>query len=256
MVYIRLMRWIVQSWTLVEESVDGIILIPYTMEAPVPVIRYANEKNVPVLILDNEVIRSSTARTIGFVGADHEKMGEQAAELLVKSLEKRFPEETSWNVIYLTGVAESSGALDRDEGIRAVLDQNPRVQVIGTYNGEFTDEKAQSIMEDCLNVYPEIHGVICQNDLMAEGCVYALEAKGMAGSISVIGIDGQRSVAEKIAEGEIDGTVWQNPEMAVDAVKRLTDYLEGDLRSGNIYTEIVPLTPDNVQEYLDEGLAW
>lgn len=82
--------------------------------------------------------------------------------------------------------------------------------------------------------------MICQNDLMAEGCVYALEAKGMAGSISVIGIDGQRSVAEKIAEGEIDGTVWQNPEMAVDAVKRLTDYLEGDLRSGNIYTEIVP----------------
>lgn len=241
---------------MLEESVDGIILIPYTMEAPVPVIRYANEKNVPVLILDNEVIRSSTARTIGFVGADHEKMGEQAAELLVKSLEKRFPEEASWNVIYLTGVAESSGALDRDEGIRAVLDQNPRVQVIGTYNGEFTDEKAQSIMEDCLNVYPEIHGVICQNDLMAEGCVYALEAKGMAGSISVIGIDGQRSVAEKIAEGEIDGTVWQNPEMAVDAVKRLTDYLEGDLRSGNIYTEIVPLTPDNVQEYLDEGLAW
>lgn len=70
----------------------------------------------------------------------------------------------------------------------------------------------------------------------------------MAGSISVIGIDGQRSVAEKIAEGEIDGTVWQNPEMAVDAVKRLTDYLEGDLRSGNIYTEIVPLTPDNVQD--------
>ena len=154
---------------MLEESVDGIILIPYTMEAPVPVIRYANEKNVPVLILDNEVIRSSTARTIGFVGADHEKMGEQAAELLVKSLEKRFPEETSWNVIYLTGVAESSGALDRDEGIRAVLDQNPRVQVIGTYNGEFTDEKAQSIMEDCLNVYPEIHGVICQNDLMVGG---------------------------------------------------------------------------------------
>ena len=107
-----------------------------------------------------------------------------------------------------------------------------------------------------VKVPEEIHGVICQNDLMAEGCVYALEAKGMAGSISVIGIDGQRSVAEKIAEGEIDGTVWQNPEMAVDAVKRLTDYLEGDLRSGNIYTEIVPLTPDNVQEYLDEGLAW
>ena len=42
-------------------------------------------------------------------------------------------------MIYLTGVAESSGALDRDEGIRAVLDQNPRVQVIGTYNGEFTN---------------------------------------------------------------------------------------------------------------------
>ena len=76
---------------MLEESVDGIILIPYTMEAPVPVIRYANEKNVPVLILDNEVIRSSTARTIGFVGADHEKMGEQAAEASGEIAGEAFP---------------------------------------------------------------------------------------------------------------------------------------------------------------------
>ena len=40
---------------MLENSVQGIILIPFTMEGPIPVIHYANEKNVPVLTLDNDV---------------------------------------------------------------------------------------------------------------------------------------------------------------------------------------------------------
>ena len=40
---------------LIDDPVDGIILIPYTMEGPLPAIQYANDRGIPVLTLDNRV---------------------------------------------------------------------------------------------------------------------------------------------------------------------------------------------------------
>lgn len=59
-----------------------------------------------------------------------------------------------------------------------MLSQEPRIRLLGTYNGEFSRLNAESILDDCLNVYPDLHGVICQNDLMAEGCYQALVRRG------------------------------------------------------------------------------
>ena len=60
---------------LIDDPVDGIILIPYTMEGPLPAIQYANDRGIPVLTLDNRVESSSLSRTIGYVGAEHVTMG-------------------------------------------------------------------------------------------------------------------------------------------------------------------------------------
>ena len=93
---------------LIDDPVDGIILIPYTMEGPLPAIQYANDRGIPVLTLDNRVESSSLSRTIGYVGAEHVTMGEQAARLLISALEEHFPDAAQWNVIYLTGIPNSS----------------------------------------------------------------------------------------------------------------------------------------------------
>lgn len=241
---------------MIEESVQGIILIPYTMEGPIPVIHYANEKNIPVLTLDNDVLHLASARTVGYVGSDHQEMGRLAAGLLLQALQTKFPNAECWNVLYLTGVAESSGAVERDLGIRSVLGSAADVQLIGTYNGQFTSENAQSILEDCLLVYPGIHGVVCQNDLMAEGCLTALQKAGLSGSIVVVGVDGQRSAVQAIANGTMNGTVWQDPSMAVIAADSLLDYLDSRTPVGTVYTDIEALNEQNAQEYLRDGLSW
>ena len=241
---------------LVDTPVDGIILIPYTMEGTLPVIQYANDKQIPVMTLDNRVEDSTPARVISYVGADHVQMGCLAAQLLVSALERRFPEEQQWNVIYLTGIPNSAGAVDRDTGIKETLDQEPRITLLGEFNGEFTRQKSCSIMEDCLNIYPCIHGVICQNDLMAEGCYQALENYGLAGRVSIIGIDGQRSVVEKIAEQKIDGTILQYPDMILHAVEYMRSYLNGQPLQYAYYQQIDPITFENAQACLDAGLSW
>ena len=241
---------------LIDDPVDGIILIPYTMEGPLPAIQYANDRGIPVLTLDNRVESSSLSRTIGYVGAEHVTMGEQAARLLISALEEHFPDAAQWNVIYLTGIPNSSGAVDRDKGITQVLSQEPRIRLLGTYNGEFSRLNAESILDDCLNVYPDLHGVICQNDLMAEGCYQALVRRGLAGEVALVGIDGQRSVVEEIAAGGIDGTVIQYPDMALEAVEEICRYLDGEPLSFSNYQQTDIITRENAQWYLDKDLPW
>ena len=242
---------------MINAGVDGIILIPYTMEGEMSMIQYGIEKDIPILTLDNTVTTSSQARTIGYVGADHELMGRQAGELLIASLEKRFGDKESWKVLYLTGVPNSSGAVDRDKGIRSVLEADSRIEIVAEYNGEFTLEKARSIMEDCLLVYPDLDGVICQNDLMAEGVCQALDAADRTGEIAIVGIDGMRTVVERIAAGQMDGTVIQYPSMILDAVQRMEDYLGGARTlTYNTFEETTPIDDGNAADYLADDLPW
>ena len=121
---------------------------------------------------------------------------------------------------------------------------------------EFAEENAASIMEDCLGVYDEIHAVICQNDLMAEGCYREIEKAGKVGEILIVGFDGQRSVVEKIREGGIYGTVLEPPDMAVTAVEKLCDYLDGEELSPVYYQESIPIYPEDAERFLEENLAW
>ena len=241
---------------LIEQGVDSIVVDSYTTEGILSVIKYANERGVPIMAVDDRMETNSSAQVVSFVGSDHTKMGNQAAEMLLRGLKETYPEEETWNVLELTGIPGSAGAMDRGEGIHEVLDQEERVHLLGSYNGEFAEENAASIMEDCLGVYDEIHAVICQNDLMAEGCYREIEKAGKVGEILIVGFDGQRSVVEKIREGGIYGTVLEPPDMAVTAVEKLCDYLDGEELSPVYYQESIPIYPEDAERFLKENLAW
>ena len=97
-------------------GVDGIVLIPGTMEGCLSSVEYANTKGVPVITVDNRIRSSTSARAVSFVGADHYSMGKDAATLFLRLLEEQYPEKEIWNVIQLTGIPDTSGAIDRGAG--------------------------------------------------------------------------------------------------------------------------------------------
>jgi len=241
---------------MIAAGVDGIVIVPYTMEGPLSIVEYANEKGIPVITVDNCLESSTSAKFVSFVGADHYFMGMQASELLLSALEDKFPEKEKWNVIQLTGVPNSSGAVDRGEAIEEVIGRTPRIQLLGSYNAEFKSVNAKSIVLDCLQVHDDIQGIICQNDLMAEGCYEALKEAGKDGDIVVIGIDGQKSVVEKMVTGGIHGTVLQSPSMINVGVERLCDYLDGEEIEAVYYQKTDKIYPEDAQEFLDKNLPW
>jgi len=242
--------------TMITSGMDGIVLIPWTTDGPLSMIRYANDIGVPVITVDNSIDEQSDCQVISYVGADHRLMGEQAAELFIEALENRYPDEKQWNVIQLTGVPGSSGAIDRGAGIEEVLGTEERIILLGNYNAEFTSENAKSVTEDLLVLYDNIHGIICQNDLMAEGCYEAVSDAGKLGEIVIVGIDGQKSVVEKMVSGGIQGTVIQYPTMIETGIELLCDYLDGKKIKDVYYQPTDKIYPFNAKFYLDNDLAW
>lgn len=122
---------------MVELGVDGIVVDSYTTEGTLSIVKYANEHGVPILAVDDRMETNSSAQTVSFVGSDHVKIGNQAAELLLRGLQETFPEEETWNIIELTGIPGSAGAIDRGRGIHEILDSEEKIRWLGSYNGEF-----------------------------------------------------------------------------------------------------------------------
>lgn len=241
---------------MVDSGVDGIVLVPNTMEGCLSSVEYANTKGIPVITVDNRIRSSSSARVVSFVGADHYSMGKEAALLFLQILEERFPDKEEWNVIQLTGIPDSSGTIDRGQAIADVLAGSSRIHVLGEYDGEFTVKNAKSVMEDCLRIYDNIDGVICQNDNMAEGCYQALREAGADGKVAVVGIDGQKSTLKIMAEGGTHGTVLQHPSMILDGIEALCDYLDGKTLDEFYYEPTDTITVENADYYLEHDLSW
>lgn len=242
---------------MISKGVDGIVLIPITVEGAVPAIKYANEKGVPVITVDRAVTPETGVETVSFVGSDHYPMGVQAAEMLIAALEEKFPDAEKWNVVELEGTPGSSAAIERGAGIKDTLATESRINLISSLNGEFSTTTATSVAEDVLTANPELHGFICHNDMMAEGCYQALVNANRLGEVVIIGIDGQLSTVQKIVEGNIMGTVIQYPDrMAIKGIELLADYLDGKTVESTVYvpTEVIP--PSEAQRFIDEGLAW
>lgn len=212
---------------LVDDGVDGIVVIPGTIEGSLSAINYANNKDIPVITVDNRIEESSSADVISYVGADHYQMGKQAAEFLINSLEKQCADKDVWKIIELTGPKESSGAIDRGNGIADVLEADERIKVVGRYNAEFEESNAYSVMEDVLLLNPDIDGVICQNDMMALGCSSAIQEAKLENAIVLVGIDGQSDLLKEMSAGYINGTVAQSPEIIIKGIECLCDYLDG-----------------------------
>ena len=242
---------------MISKGLNGIVLIPITVEGAIPAIKYANEKKVPVITVDRQVTAETGVETVSFVGSDHYPMGVQAAEMLIKALNEKFPSAAKWNVVELEGTPGSSAAIQRGKGMNDTMAKEPKINIISSLNGEFSTTTATSIAEDVLTANPDLNAFICHNDMMAEGCYQALVNANKLGKVIIIGIDGQLSTVQKIVEGNIMGTVIQYPDrMSIKGIELLADFLNGKTVEATVYVPTEPIPPSEAQRFIDEKLAW
>lgn len=84
----------------------------------------------------------------------------------------------------------------------------------------WTAELAEGYMEEALEKYPHVKGVMCGNDDIASHVVQVLAENQMAGNVVVVGQDGDLAACQRIVEGTQYMTAFKSIEdLAREAAK-------------------------------------
>ena len=127
---------------------------------------------------DRKVVVSDESLYTCWVGSNFEEEGRKAGEWLANYLETRGRSRETINLATLQGTLDSSAQLGRTEGFSEVLALHKNWNMLEYQSADFTQTKAQGVMERFLAKYPDIDVVICENDNMAFGAIDAIHEAG------------------------------------------------------------------------------
>jgi ribose transport system substrate-binding protein len=171
---------------------DAIVFIPVDYKALVPAVEKINAAGIPVT---NVTDRIAGGKVVAYVGADDYNIGLATARHLLKALSGK------GNVVILEGVKGSLTNTDRVRGFNDALKENPNVKLLASQPANYQRLNALQVMENLIQSFPQIDGVLAANDPMAVGALEALE--GANRKALVVGINGSKEAVELIKAGKL-----------------------------------------------------
>jgi ribose transport system substrate-binding protein len=158
----------------------------------VPAVEKINAAGIPVT---NITDRSAGGQFVAFVGADDYSIGLSVGHRLLKAIGGK------GNVVILEGVKGSLTSTNRVRGFNDAIKEYPNVKLLASQPGNFQRLNALQVMENLMQSFPSIDGVLAANDPMAVGAIEALE--GANRKALVVGINGSKEAVELIKSGKL-----------------------------------------------------
>ena len=171
---------------------NAIVFIPVDYKALVPAVEKINAAKIPVT---NITDRSAAGDFVAFVGADDYSIGLAVGNRLLGAMGGK------GNVIILEGVKGSLTSTNRVRGFNDALKEYPNVKLLASQPGNFQRLNALQVVENLMQSFPQIDGVLAANDPMAVGAIEALEAANR--KALVIGINGSKEAVDLIKSGKL-----------------------------------------------------
>ena len=228
--------------TFITRRVDGIVIAPLDDTALAPVLKQADSKGIPVIVVDSDVNWDGRA---SFIATDNYKGGVLGARKLAELLGGK------GKVILMRYLEGSASTMKREAGFLETIESEfPGIEVVSSnqYAGS-TVEGAYSTSENLLLNHGDVDGIFCPNESSAYGMLRALQAKGLAGKKKFVGFDPSEKLVQALRDGEIDALVIQDPyAMGDQGVRVMMDHLEGKPIEGRIDTGVEVITRDNMEQ--------
>jgi ribose transport system substrate-binding protein len=201
---------------MVNRQVDAIVIAPASSRGIVTPLLRAQEDGIPIVNIDNRInIEEAEKQGLEvetFIGPDNfagaKKVGDYACGLIAKKL----GEGETGKVLILRGIDGVENAEARRRGFEAAV-KEAGFEIADSQSAEWDTAKAQTAAGAMLAANPGVHGILCANDKMALGAIAAAQARGLIGTIVIVGYDNIDLAREAMARGEMHATVEQNPAM-------------------------------------------
>jgi len=174
---------------------DAIVFIPVDYKALVPAVEKINAAGIPVV---NITDRIGGGKVVTYVGVDDYTTALATGRALFKAIGSK------GNVVMLEGVKGTLTNTDRVRGFTDALKEFPNIKLLAAQPANYQRLNALQAMENMIQSFPQIDGVIGLNDAMAIGAIEALE--GANRKAVVIGINGSREAVELVKAGKLLAT--------------------------------------------------
>lgn len=142
-----------QAHQLIDQGAE-VLLFCCTSTAMVQVINYAGEHEVPVVTFSGH---TDSKYSINLY-SNYLRSGFDMANFIATEMGGK------GNLLYVNGIPGQASNTSVDTGVHMALKQFPEVNVVGTVNGEWTDQIAKTKVLQFLATHPEpIEGVVVQS---------------------------------------------------------------------------------------------
>lgn len=243
---LSLERQIDQIHTMMKKKIDVLIVNPVDSRGLINVLKEAKQQGIIVIAIDTNIYDGEDFIDYT-VSSDNYHAGVLCAQYMMEKKE-------SANIILLSHEAANS-AVERLQGFKDTIAQDPDYQVLMELDCEGQLEKSMPLIEDLLDQGIQFDVIMALNDPAALGAVAALqEQQILKDEVMVLGVDGAPEAKVLIKEGYMSGTVAQYPkkmaQKAIQAAYQLK-FGEQDLQEEKI--EVSMVDQENIDNYLLEG---
>ena len=161
-------RQVEQIDSLVNDGIDLLIVAPNQVQTISPAIDRAYDKGIPVIVFER---KTSSQKYTAFISADNYEMGRVMGEYIVSRLHGQ------GTVLEIKGLEGSSPAIERHNGFMDALKNSPDIKVVGSLQGDWTEETAYEMTKQWLanNKDVRVDLVFGANDRTAMGARSAMK---------------------------------------------------------------------------------
>ena len=237
---------------LIAQGCNFLFIAPIDMDAIVPALDAAKEKEIPVILLDREATGTWGEDWLTTIIADYVLQGEMCGEWIVENNDMK----QDVKIVEITGVEGGSDVRDRAQGLRNVVDEHDNIEIVASQSGDWSRTTAQEVMENIIqSTGGDFDVVYCHNDEMALGVVLALKAAGIkpGEDVQIVAIDGQAEAIEGIIAGEINCIATCSPRFGPAAFDAMESYLAGEELPEKVINNETLITAENAEEQLEFG---
>ena len=162
-----------------------------------------------------------------YIGTDNVAAGRQAGELMKKAL------PDGGTAMLFVGTMDAANARERSQGIKEAI-EGSGIEIIDIRTDGGDQTKAKANAEDTLTKYPDIDLLVGLWAYNTPQIYNAVKAAGKEGKVKIVGFDEDQQTLKGITDGDILGTVVQQPyEFGYQSIIKMAKYIDGD-------TSVVP----------------
>jgi len=199
----------------VATGASGIVLAPQHSRTMTACVKRAADAGVPVVVIDSGL--ADPDHFVKYVATDNYNGGVLAADHLFEELERRGKHRNPRVVLFRYAVG-SEATEQREAGFEKQL--NARVEAAGgnvewvstdKYAGATRDSASREAKPLVNSLRDRMDAIFAPNESSATGMLDVLRSQGLNKTVLLMGFDASKSLLESIREGDICGSVLQDP---------------------------------------------